>query len=312
MNTLRPSRLWRGVLFCFSIVAIVGFAPLAAQIDSAKSQAEEAYTSGRVEESADLFRKALEEDPGWSAGWKQLGQIYFDSGAFLEARNALRRTLSIDQNDASAWAWLGLSEFQIREYDRSIQSLFRARSLEINDEALNQQVKLHQAMLLSRMGQFDASFLILFDLAYHRPGDPVVRDALGIAALRMPFLPEEVPADRKEAVALAGQVMGSLADFRLEHARELYSQLAAQASDRLDVESANPDLLLKVEGTDGFPINSATEIRASSEVEIPEQDLVLGVVLEGEARAYPVNYMNGPMNEVVNDVLGATPILSTW
>ena len=46
--------------------------------------------------------------------------------------------------------------------------------------------------------------------------------------------------------------------------------------------------------------------------EIGDDDIVMGVVVAGKARAYPVNYMNGPRNEVVNDQLGGTAIASTW
>ncbi len=40
------------------------------------------------------------------------------------------------------------------------------------------------------------------------------------------------------------------------------------------------------------------------------QDLVIGVAINGESKAYPV----GPLNrrEMVNDVVGGVPILVTW
>ena len=38
----------------------------------------------------------------------------------------------------------------------------------------------------------------------------------------------------------------------------------------------------------------------------------MGVVINGQARAYPVNYMNGPNNEVVNDELGGELIAPSW
>ena len=43
---------------------------------------------------------------------------------------------------------------------------------------------------------------------------------------------------------------------------------------------------------------------------IPGTELVIGVALNGESRAYPV----GPLNirEMVNDVVGGVPILVSW
>jgi hypothetical protein len=45
---------------------------------------------------------------------------------------------------------------------------------------------------------------------------------------------------------------------------------------------------------------------------LKDQEMVIGVVVEGLARAYPVNIMWGPENEVVNDTLGKTPITTSW
>lgn len=39
-------------------------------------------------------------------------------------------------------------------------------------------------------------------------------------------------------------------------------------------------------------------------------ELVLGVELNGEARAYPITVLNS--REMVNDVVGGVPILATW
>jgi hypothetical protein len=41
-----------------------------------------------------------------------------------------------------------------------------------------------------------------------------------------------------------------------------------------------------------------------------DEELVMGVAIEGEAKAYPISLLNG--REMVNDELGGTPILVTW
>ena len=63
---------------------------------------------------------------------------------------------------------------------------------------------------------------------------------------------------------------------------------------------------------DGFPLNVDPEIVSADEAGLGDDDMILGVVVNGEARAYPVNYMNGPYNEVVNDTLGDQPIAPSW
>jgi hypothetical protein len=62
----------------------------------------------------------------------------------------------------------------------------------------------------------------------------------------------------------------------------------------------------------GFPLNVNPTIVAADQAEIGDSDMVMGVVINGEARAYPLNYMNGPYNEIVNDQLGGVPITPSW
>jgi hypothetical protein len=213
---------------------------------------------------------------------------------------------------SAVWARLGLAEYQVREYDRALESLFRARTFGIEEPTLSFGVSYHQAILLCRFQQFEAGFMILFDLAYQRPQGHGIVEGLGIAALQMPFLPEEVPPDRLELVRMAGRVMSHLADFRLDEARQEYGRLKKTYPDYRNIERADPDRLLQAQQGSGFPVHSEPELAPASEVEIGSDDLVIGVVQNGFPRAYPVNYMNGPVNEVVNDVLGGTPIAATW
>jgi hypothetical protein len=46
--------------------------------------------------------------------------------------------------------------------------------------------------------------------------------------------------------------------------------------------------------------------------QVTESDLVLGVVVNGQARAYPINMLNGPRREIINDTLGDQPIVAMW
>lgn len=41
-------------------------------------------------------------------------------------------------------------------------------------------------------------------------------------------------------------------------------------------------------------------------------ELVLGVVVNGEARAYPINQLTNPSREIINDTLGDRSIAATW
>jgi hypothetical protein len=62
----------------------------------------------------------------------------------------------------------------------------------------------------------------------------------------------------------------------------------------------------------GFPIRSGLAAVAAAQAFVRDDDLVLGVVVGGESRAYPINLMWEPQNEVLNDTLGGEPIAATW
>ena len=45
---------------------------------------------------------------------------------------------------------------------------------------------------------------------------------------------------------------------------------------------------------------------------VRDEELVLGVVVEKEARAYPINMLTNPTREIVNDTVGGRAIAATW
>ncbi len=49
-----------------------------------------------------------------------------------------------------------------------------------------------------------------------------------------------------------------------------------------------------------------------SENHVADNELVLGIEIGGEARAYPINMLTGPEREIINDELGGTAIAATW
>ena len=53
-------------------------------------------------------------------------------------------------------------------------------------------------------------------------------------------------------------------------------------------------------------------LAAKVDREVLDNELVLGVVVNGEARAYPINMLTGPSREIINDTLGGVAIAATW
>ena len=61
------------------------------------------------------------------------------------------------------------------------------------------------------------------------------------------------------------------------------------------------------------PIVNAPAVAADkARGRVTDNELVLGVALAGEARAYPINMLTGPSREIINDTLGGRAIAATW
>lgn len=65
-----------------------------------------------------------------------------------------------------------------------------------------------------------------------------------------------------------------------------------------------------------FPAIESPKIVSVKEAEsddwVKADELVLGVVVNGKARAYPINTLTGPRREIINDDLGERSIAATW
>ena len=46
--------------------------------------------------------------------------------------------------------------------------------------------------------------------------------------------------------------------------------------------------------------------------QINPDELVIGVTIDGKSRAYPINMLNGPSREIINDTLADVAIAATW
>jgi hypothetical protein len=56
------------------------------------------------------------------------------------------------------------------------------------------------------------------------------------------------------------------------------------------------------------PFIAANEVKD----QVGDTELILGVVIQGQARAYPINMLTGPSREIINDRIGETDFAATW
>lgn len=186
--------------------------------------AEKARDEDRTDEAIQLFRRALSEQPESEEALWYLGTVLYEKEQFAEARDALRRFVTLRNDAAPGWALLGLCEFELREYRRALDHLQRASDQGIGErKELARPVLYDLIVLLNRFERYDESLALL---AYGEE-DPALIEPAGLAGLRLPVLPAELPQERREMVDLAGKGVLAMQAERYGEAEPAFKQLAA-------------------------------------------------------------------------------------
>lgn len=234
-----------------------------AVFDQLAKRADNARQSGRFDEAIPLYIEALKNKPNWAEGWWYLGTILYERDSYAEARDALRNVTDLQPRDAAAWALLGLCEYQTREYERALVDLQKARLLGMGDnQELISVSRYHAAILMTRFEQFEVAFEMLREFVREENRSPKVIEAFGITVLRMPFLPAELPPDKREAVLLAGQASYDWAARRIHEARKSFEELMARYPQTPNVHYAFGAFLLS-EDTDAAIAEFRKELELS-------------------------------------------------
>jgi tetratricopeptide (TPR) repeat protein len=102
--------------------------------------------------------------------------------------------------------------------------LERSYSLGFNaNKELLSVVIYHSTLLYVRLGQFEIAFDALKKL--ERYDNQKIIEAFGLIMLRMPVLPNEIPADKREEVLLAGRAGASMAAVQIDASRSAFDEL---------------------------------------------------------------------------------------
>jgi tetratricopeptide (TPR) repeat protein len=191
-------------------------------------QAGEAREQERLDEAVRLYREAVRLRPEWKEGWWYLGTMFYDQDRYEEGRAALRRFTVLDAKVASAWAFLGLCEHQLKEYEQALVHLKRAIALGLDETShLSTVTQYHAALLLTRSGQFEGALEVLGRLAQRSEDSPAMVEAAGIAGLRKPLLPIELPPSDRELVLQVGRAVWDTGARRMSQAQKEFENLAA-------------------------------------------------------------------------------------
>jgi tetratricopeptide (TPR) repeat protein len=197
--------------------------------DQLVKAAEKARDENRSEEAIRLFRRALAIHPDSEQALWYLGTLLYEREQYAAARDALRQFVTVRQDAGPAFGLLGICEFQLRQYPRALDHLQRAMLRGMGDrKELVQAVFYDVAILLTREERFDDSIDMLAKMLASGPPDPALVEPAGLAGLRLPLLPTEIPADRRELVKLAGEAVLALQTQRYEAADSAFRRLASE------------------------------------------------------------------------------------
>lgn len=212
---------------------------------AAQQAAEKARQENRLDDAVTEYFRAVRLKPDWTEGWWYLGTISYDQDRYQPARDAFKRVVMLDQSNAKAWGFLGLSEFRQLDYDQALQHLMRARLLGIQTASdLAPVIRYHAAILFTRLTKFEQAGQLLNEFAVEGNDSPRVIEAFGIAMLRLPLLPSELPPEKRDVVMLVGRAQYLSAARMLPAARQAFEQVAVRYPETPNVHYAYGTFLL--------------------------------------------------------------------
>ena len=248
------------LVFCSSFAARFGYATegdhhIAANNASFQDLSEAAAQARQQNHDADaikLYQRALAIKPDWQEGLWYLGTLLYQNEQYAGARDSLRRFVAEAPSAGPGLALLGMSEFQTREYDRALSHMQQGLALGLGGRKdMANSVSYFIAVLLTRFERYDDSLNLMFRMIASGHDQLPLTEAIGLAALRMPLLPAEIPQDRRELVRLAGEGAFTSQTPQYKEADEIFKKMTATYPDEPGVHFLYGVYLLDIRPEEG-------------------------------------------------------------
>jgi tetratricopeptide (TPR) repeat protein len=283
----------------------------AATFEQVSKAAKAARDLNQDAEAIHLFRQGLRLKPDWDEGLWYLGTLLYEKEEFAEARDLLRHFVAQNPKSGPGWAILALSEYHTREYQRSLEHLQRCQTYGVGDrKELADSVFYVVAVLLTRLEQYDDAMTLLFQLRSAGQAEANIIEPLGLAALRMPLLPAEIPQDRRPMIRLAGAGALALEGQHREEAEQKFRDMIAAYPDEPGVHFLLGAFLLDERPEDGIsemkreleisPSHLAARLRLAQEY-IRQQNF--GAALPLAQQALELDPKDSPAHMVLGETL---------
>jgi tetratricopeptide (TPR) repeat protein len=218
----------------------------AAEFARLEKAATEARLGERWDEAIGIYARLVKMNPDYVEGFWYQGTAHYSLDNYPQCRDAMRQVLRLAPKNGAAYAFLGLCEYGLKEYDRALQHLLQSRVLGIGDVPdLGDSARYHAAILMTRMEQYEQALETLGEFASAGNDNPRVIEAMGIATLRMPLLPVELPPDRREMVLMAGRASYMMATRNTASAEKAFEALTFRYPEMPNVHYAFGVFLLQ-------------------------------------------------------------------
>ena len=195
---------------------------------SLSRQAQAARDANQLEKAMELYKKALKLKPAWEEGLWSLGSIAYDLDRYPDCVSAFRSLTKVKPDGTPGWTMAGLCEYKLRDFGAALENLAHAEQLGFNENAeLARLARLHYALVLNKEGTFEKAITILTELTRIDKKSPEIMVAAGIAGIRQPWLPSEVPESKRDLVYKLGDAMASAMELDYKGANQKFEDLVA-------------------------------------------------------------------------------------
>jgi tetratricopeptide (TPR) repeat protein len=189
-------------------------------------QAQAARDAHQLEKAVDLYKKALKLKPNWDDGLWNLGSIAYDLNEYRACTSAFGKFLELKPDAVPGWTMAGLCEFELRNYGSSLDDFARVEKLGFVENAeLARAARLHYALTLTKDRSYEKAITILTELTRIDKKTPEIIAATGIAGLRRPWVPAEVPESDREIIYRLGDAMTSAMELNYKEANQKFEEL---------------------------------------------------------------------------------------
>jgi tetratricopeptide (TPR) repeat protein len=203
------------------------------------ARADAAREAGDLERAIELYRQAAKASPRSLEAWWYLGTSLYELERWSDARAAFDRVVRLDRRNGAAVAFRGLCTFKLGQHAEALADLLESKALGVSgNPEIGSVARFHAGLAMTRLGQFELALNTLGEFALEGNDSPQIIEALGVATLRLPMLPSELPGEKREMVMMAGRASYFMAMRLAPAARTAFEELTLRYPDAPNVHYA--------------------------------------------------------------------------